>query len=277
MNPKKTRVFITVKAYPTLSYKYDELVCTAGITDKGKWVRIYPVPFRSLEWKKQYKKYQWIELDLIKNKDFRPESFSPVNQGENIQTKESIKNWEDRKKIMFQNEKTHKNMKNLVNEAKEKEKRTSLAFFKPEKIEDFKIEKLTEKERIWDPKKIAQIENKSKQLNLFDSDKPHKIFERVKKLPYKFSYVFKDEENKKSKLMIEDWEIGALYWNCLRRAKNNEEIALQKVKQKYFDEFKKKDLYLILGTTKQYHNIAPNPFVIIGVFYPPINKQTSLF
>ena len=52
MNPKKTRVFITVKAYPTLSYKYDELVCTAGITDEGKWMRIYPVPFRHLEWEK---------------------------------------------------------------------------------------------------------------------------------------------------------------------------------------------------------------------------------
>jgi len=30
---------------------------------------------------------------------------------------------------------------------------------------------------------------------------------------------------------------------------------------------------LNLGTTKQYHNIAPNPFVIIGVFYPPTKKD----
>ena len=76
--------------------------------------------------------------------------------------------------------------------------------------------------------------------------------------------------------MIEDWEIGALYWNCLKREKN-EEKAVQKVRQKYFDEFKKKDLCLFLGTTKQFHNIAPNPFIIIGVFYPPIKEQGSLF
>jgi len=42
------KVFITVKTYPTLSTKYDELVCTAGILDDGSWVRIYPLPFRKL-------------------------------------------------------------------------------------------------------------------------------------------------------------------------------------------------------------------------------------
>ncbi|MCF8054554.1 MAG: hypothetical protein K9K75_04975 [Deltaproteobacteria bacterium] len=55
-------VFITVKTYPTLSSKYDELVCTAGILDDGSWVRIYPLPFRKLDYEKKYKKYQWIKL-----------------------------------------------------------------------------------------------------------------------------------------------------------------------------------------------------------------------
>ena len=67
MKPKKMRVFITVKTYPTLSVKYDELVCTAGITEKGNWVRIYPVPFRRLQWEKQYKKYQWIEIEVYRS------------------------------------------------------------------------------------------------------------------------------------------------------------------------------------------------------------------
>ena len=99
MKIEKTRVFITVKTYPTLSAKYDELVCTAGITEKGKWVRIYPVPFRKLEWEKQYKKYQWIELDLIRSRsDFRLESYKPTNQGKTIQSKEFIKNWGRKKK-----------------------------------------------------------------------------------------------------------------------------------------------------------------------------------
>ena len=145
MKPRKARVFITVKTYPTLSAKYDELVCTAGITEEGNWMRIYPVPFRKLKWKKQYRKYQWIELDLIKNKsDFRPESYKPVNQAENIETKEFIKNWEGRKSIIFKKEKVHTNLKRLIQ--KSKIDKTSLAIFKPKSILDFKIEKLKERE-----------------------------------------------------------------------------------------------------------------------------------
>lgn len=40
----KTKVLICVKTYPTLSEKYDELVCTAGVKEDGSWIRIYPVP-----------------------------------------------------------------------------------------------------------------------------------------------------------------------------------------------------------------------------------------
>ncbi len=107
----------------------------------------------------------------------------------------------------------------------------------------------------------------------------------IKKVPYKFSYRFLSEgDEKPRKLMIEDWEIGALYWNCLSRLEGDEAEANKMVKQKYFDEFlAKNDIYLFVGTTKQYHNISPNPFVIIGVFYPPKTandegkEQLSLF
>ena len=77
------RVLITVKTYPTLSRKYGETVCTAGIREDGSWVRIYPVPFRRLGEAQQYEKYDWVESDLIQSrKDCyrRPDSpqFWPV-------------------------------------------------------------------------------------------------------------------------------------------------------------------------------------------------------
>ena len=105
-------------------------------------------------------------------------------------------------------------------------------------------------------------------------------FKVVQKVPYKFSYCFEDDSGRKSQLMIEDWEIGMLYMNCLKRAKGNESIAVAKVRQKYLDEFSKRDLHFFLGTTKQFHNVAPNPFIIIGVFYPPLPplpQQSRLF
>lgn len=76
----KTKVLITVKTYPTISKKYEELVCTAGFLEDGSWIRIYPIQFRKKSYSEQYSKYDWIELDLVKNKsDFRPESFRPIS------------------------------------------------------------------------------------------------------------------------------------------------------------------------------------------------------
>ncbi len=99
----------------------------------------------------------------------------------------------------------------------------------------------------------------------------------MKKLPYKFSYRFFSEGDKEPRtMMIEDWEIGALFWNCLYQTDGDEQETLGLVRQKYFDEFMGKDLYFFVGTTFRFHKIAPNPFVIIGVFYPPKTPQLSL-
>lgn len=56
----KTKVLITVKTYPAISKKYEELVCTAGLLEDGSWVRIYPVQFRKKSYNEQYAKYDWI-------------------------------------------------------------------------------------------------------------------------------------------------------------------------------------------------------------------------
>ena len=61
-----TKVLIAVKTYPTISGKYDELVCTAGFLEDGSWIRIYPIAFRKKAYDEQYKKYDWIEIDLVK-------------------------------------------------------------------------------------------------------------------------------------------------------------------------------------------------------------------
>jgi hypothetical protein len=275
---ERKKVLITVKTYPVLSEKYDELVCTAGITEEGEWIRIYPIPFRKLEYESQYSKYQWIEVETIKNEqDFRVESYKPINYdklvlGKEISTKQDD-SWEKRKQIVFKAP-IYTRKTSLIHDAY-KENPISLAIFKPTKILSFEIEKT---EREWDSEKLQKLIEKSKQVDLFGTGE--NPFEVVKKLPYKFSYVFLDEEGKKSKLMIEDWEIGTLYWNCLIRHDGDEDKACEDVRKKYFDNFvKTKDIYLFLGTTKEHHaKKAPNPFVIIGVFYPkPKTKYTMDF
>lgn len=270
-----TKILIAVKTYPTLSSKYDELVCTAGFLEDGSWIRVYPIPFRKLEYDKQYSKYDWVEVDLEKNtSDFRLESHKPksietaFNIVDHLGTEDS---WRLRKEIVLKN--VHTNMTELIFQAKDTTKYTSLAVFKPKEILGFKIEKV---ESEWDQKKLNTLKAKAQQLNLFqNSDNP---FEVVKKLPYKFSYKFTSDDDIERTMMIEDWEIGQLYWNCLKRHEGDEAKACEDVRKKYFDDFAKtKDLYLFWGTTREFHLIAPNPFVIIGTFHPKKIIQPSLF
>ncbi len=114
-----------------------------------------------------------------------------------------------------------------------------------------------------------------------DEETVARKFQIVRKLPYKFSYRFEDKNGKQSTLMIEDWEIGMLFWNCLKKADGNEEDATQQVRQKYWDQFvesEEHDLTLILGTTLQHHRKrALNPFVIVSVFYPKSERQGMFF
>lgn len=270
----KTKVLITVKTYPAISTKYEELVCTAGFLEDGTWIRIYPVQYRKKAYSEQYSKYEWIELDLVKNKsDFRPESYRPVSHDTPIEKVGEIKpdgdTWEERRKIVLK--KVYTDINQLIEEAKNKDICTSLAVFKPTEILDFVCEE--EKEREWSPEKLAQFQ----QLHLFETDKNNN-FKVVKKLPYKFSYVFKSTDGIKRKIMIEDWETGQLYWNCYKKHDGDEAKACLDVRKKYFDDFAKtKDLYFFLGTTKQHHYTGKNPFVIIGTFHPKNITQYKLF
>jgi len=272
----KTKILITVKTYPTLSTKYDETVCTAGFLEDGSWIRLYPIPFRKKSYEEQYKKYDWIEMDIVKNKsDFRKESYRPITIDtpiERIGHLDTEQNWRLRKQTVLKN-RFYTNMDELITEARSDDK-TSLAVFKPTVVKDFVWKE--EEEREWDKNKLAVIQY-LRETDIFRQlEKEDKIFEVVKKLPYKFYYKFTDCTGKESNLMIEDWEIGSLFWNCLKRHEGNEAKALADVRKKYFDDFAKtKDLYLFLGTTFVHHNTGRNPFIIIGTFTPKIESQLS--
>lgn len=265
----KERVLIAVKTYPTLSTNYGELVCTAGFRENGQWVRIYPVPFRQLAGDSQYKKYDWIELELVKNTtDFRVESYRPANPADiNIvgHIDADGDTWSRRREHCLS--KVYTNLEVLIAEAKDRQIGTSLAVFKPTRVLDFTYEAAEEE---WDSDKLAALKAKADQGSLFDEERVAKnVLDVVRKLPFAFRYKFLDDEGRESNLMIEDWEVGALYWNCLERRGGIKSLAVIDVKKKYLEDFaRNKDLHFFLGTTKEFHFIAPNPFIIIGAFYP---------
>ena len=57
----RTKVLITVMTYPHPSAKYQEVICTAGVTETGEWVRLYPIDYRYRPKEQKFQKYQWIE------------------------------------------------------------------------------------------------------------------------------------------------------------------------------------------------------------------------
>ncbi len=264
------RILITVKTYPTISETLrDEIVCTAGLNEDGEWIRLYPIPFRSLDYVSQYKKYDWIEVDVKKHKsDWRHESYSPVNLKTHpiriIGHLDTKHDWKKRKNLALR--KIYTDLAELIDDSKETGNKISLTTFKPTSIDDFICTPVT---REWEPKKIAWLQ----QQNLFEDVSQKKI---IRKIPYKFSYKFRDINNRESTLMIEDWELGQLFWKQLAR-KGNEEEARLDVKKKYFNQLTKKDLHFFLGTNYVHHSkSAKNPFIIVGLFYPPMTSQLEM-
>jgi len=268
----KTRVLITVTTYPLPSRSYDELICTAGVLADGKWIRIYPVPLTFLE----FRKYQWVELDLIEHKhrrDFRPESRRPkypdLSDLEVIEHLDTVQNWYERKAACLK--RVYTNMTQLIEDSKAPGN-LSLAAFKPAVFRRFTVE---EDDREWKELWLEQL----KQVDMFTGGQNQSEARiPIDKIPYKFKYQFEDDEGRSSTMTIEDWEIGALYRNCLAAAEGDEAIAIDKVREKFETEFiEAKDLTLFLGSTLDHHRKRhSNPFTIIGVFYPPKEAQQSL-
>jgi hypothetical protein len=158
-----TKVLISVKTYPTLSTKYNELVCTAGFLEDGSWVRIYPLPFRALERNQQYKKWQWIELDLeLNTSDVRPESHKVLNLDslEVVELLGTEQNWFKRKEVVNRGD-VYDDLSVLIEKAN-KYNKLSLATFKPTRILDFIVEEV---DREWNPEKLATLKAKAQQLS----------------------------------------------------------------------------------------------------------------
>lgn len=259
---ERTRVLITVMTYPHPSEKYEELICTAGISDRGEWVRLYPIDYRYRPREQQFRKYQWIDVELGPRGhkgDGRKESREPrldsiTLVGESIP---ATNGWEARREII------DRMPHHTVNELAQlyEADRTSLGIVRPARVLDIEI---TPAEPHWKPK----WQNLHQQLRLFgDPPKP------LRKIPFEFRYVFECEDSEKPhRALITDWELGMLYLHEEARL-GSEQAAADSVKKKFFGEICRadKDTRFYMGTVYPY-----NQWIVIGTFWPP-KVAASLF
>lgn len=283
------RVLVTVMTYPTLSKNHFETVCTAGFRVDGSWIRIYPVPHRLLYLQDmpKYKKWQWIEVDLEKNpNDNRPESYhiKNIDTLRILEKLDGVKiDWDNRYRWITKNKIVYDDMTGLLEETKNN--LVSLAVLRPTEFVDFTYEEV---DMTGYNEMLAKYQKKydaeRRQLSLFDDKKSiNDSFVFAKKIPFRFKYVFKTKDGKERRMMIEDWEIGMLFLNSYKNSKANTQEekyqeAISKVRDKYWGFVQKEEVLLLIGTQYKWHNLnAPNPYVIIGVFHCPKNRQLSLF
>lgn len=246
----KERLLVLAKATPEISSKYEHLVCVAGITDKGEWRRIYPIPWKVF-WKTSginFKKKSWIEYELESNvpSDHRPESrkikFETIKPLGNARFNEI--------------EQLLKERKTCIEELEERgPKIKSLGVVKPTEILDFAPTSNPHYEK---------LVTKSAQMDLFG-----KPAVKLDIPEYKYRYIFKDDqEGRIHELLCEDWEVGELYRKCEKyreegKYKDENEVH-QKVREKMlYGITKNEHVYFVVGS----HYRFPT-YMIVGVIYP---------
>jgi len=244
----RERLLVLAKACPEVSQKYESLICVAGITAKGEWRRIYPIPWK-IFWgasPKNFSKKQWIEYEL---EDEKPSDHRPESRKIKPNTIRALKREEYGKieKLLAERITTIERLESKGS------KTASLGVIKPESIEDFFP--ITNRQ-------YQKSVTKGAQMDLFG-----KSAVKLEIPKYKYKYLFMDDtDGRTHEILCEDWEVGELYRNCedyrkTGRYKDEDEVH-QKVKDKMLD-ITKNGAYFIMGS----HYRFPT-YMIIGVIYP---------
>jgi len=250
--PERKRVLITVRTYPTPARKGVEVSCTAGVTDQGAWIRLFPVPYRLMDPDKRFKKYQWIELSARRaTGDPRPESYTPdidsirIKQG--ISTKD---NWAERKQSVLP---LVSHCLCCLERQRNETGVPTLGLFKPNEIKRLVVEP---DEPRWTSAQLARL----RQYPLFAATPSREL----EKIPFKFKYEFHCDhwDCAGHSLSCTDWEICQSYRSWSRKYRDDWE---GKLREKYEHEMiGLNETHFYVGTLRGH----PAAWIIVGLFYP---------
>lgn len=256
------KVLIVVRTYPIPVANGVEVSCTAGITDGNQWVRLFPVPYRFLRGDRRFHKYQWIEAKVFKSKsDQRPESYKLDPESINILSEplSTGRGWQARKNVLFRLK-----VRSLCQLRRERDQRgwPTLGFFRPKAIHRLIIKPESPN---WSDNQLAML----RQGSLFEKGPVVEL----EKVPYSFKYQFScdDDQCAGHNMVCTDWEMGESW----RKWKNDYgENWESKFRQRYEEEMiSKNDTHFYVGTVFPH----PQTWIIVGLFYPPLQQQRDLF
>lgn len=251
------RILVTVKAYPEKSRKHGTAVCTAGITDDGEWIRLYPMPYTSFLGADKIQRYDWIEAEcekVIDEKLGRKESYRVrdgsvriVDRSLSLSKISGKAPWEKRNSIILP--RIDPSLEFL--EQQFQEDKTSLGLIKPSEVRNFYIREQLQQPP--DPK-------------AFQRSLDNQIIPIIDAIPHIFAYKFRCAgcgEEKTHDIMCEDWELFESYRSWWRRYPDVD-LLWQKLHEKFFNFMIQHDLHFYMGMYSQ----MPT-WLIIGLYYPP--------
>ena len=265
LNPIQ-RILILCKTYPSPSSKHAETSCVAGMTEDGKFVRLYPVPFRLVSDYQQFRKWQWIEARVEKaNNDHRPEShrlFVDTIQCDAEPLKAGKEGWPRRMELL-----SHLSVFDDFGaiQAARVADGTSLALLRPSRIIGLDI--TPTKNADWTDAEKQKLLQLQQQGGLFDNDDESKQIRLLEKLPFDFHYRYEcmvDGQAVPYRHKIVDWEAGALFRNLRRKFGAAGWEA--PFREKYERELPARDLLLLLGTIHRF----PDQWLAVSVICPPM-------
>ena len=267
----KLKVLPVVKAYPVIDpVSQTEAVCVAGISmdNKARWIRLFPLDYRGLEYAQRFKKYEVIELEASKStKDSRPESYTPVlasiARGDTIGTDSGT--WSRR--LPFFDAVEDESMCEI--QRRQTTERKSLGVFRPLEVKDLKV---AAAERGFADSQRALLN----QTSLFGDRAGDDTRAALEPLPVKakFSYRCSDQACPGHSQSLIDWELGALY-RSLAAAGDDEATIHAKIRQKFFEQYcsDRYDTRFITGSMLKH----PGSFLILGLVHPkrPARRQEA--
>lgn len=251
------RALIVVRTYPTPAKKGIEVSCTAAITEGGEWLRLFPVPWRFLAQDERFRKYQWVEVSVVKASDHRPESYRLTSDPIKILSPplSTAHEWRERKNLILPLRAHCLCCSRSECGAKG---HPTLGIFRPKIIERLVI---TPESPTWTAAQLAILGQK----HLFVQAPKNEL----EKVPYSFSYQFRCDDSAcpGHTMICTDWEMGQSWRKWRDEYGDRWE---EKFRQRYeTDMIEKYDTHFYVGTVHQH----PNTWIIVGLFYPPRSAQ----
>lgn len=259
------RVLIWGKTYPELSNRYTETVCTGGVLENGRPVRLYPVPLRYLGTDQQYRLYDWIDVPASKSSsDPRPESFKV--RSNDLRCAGHIEStpkdgWRERRKFIFKDSSWQFSSVGAL-KAAQRDTGQSMGIVTPGCVEEVRLVAKTAAQRTECEAKRAEV---IRQGDLF-----RKEYKALEFLPYDIRLAWRCSDSCEE-CAERPHDMKALDWGLLELARRD---GWDKARDQLatLADLRTHDFKLFMGNFRQHLTT----FGIIGMWYPKHPEQPSL-